>query len=180
MVDIEDLLVRGGAGRIALLRYCVMSIRMEAVFIFLAQEYRYRPSHAGALALFDLFCGEHAPARLKAYELLPPRQLGLSAAVTRVREQWHQMQSPPPQDENDLIAVMTPARDLFDTIVRGLRGDVRFTALGASYDPQLTPQENLPGGKMTAGQRQFVEGVWNPVVKPRLTAAGFWQMRTIG
>jgi hypothetical protein len=180
MVDIEDLLNRGGAGRIALLRYCVMSIRMEPIVVFLAQEYRYRPSHAGALALFDLFCDEHAPARLEAYELLPPRQLGLRAALARVRAQWNQMKSPAPEDEEELIAVTTPARDLFDAVVRGLRGDARLTALRTSYDPQLTAQENLPGGKMTAGQRQFVEGAWNPVVKPRLTAAGFWQMSTIG
>jgi hypothetical protein len=51
--------------------------------------------------------------------------------------------------------------------------------VSATFDPQLTSEENLPGGKMTAGQRQFVEHVWQRIVKPRLTAGGFWQIETI-
>jgi hypothetical protein len=178
MIDIEDVLVRGGADRIRLMQHCVMSVRMDAIFIFLAREYRFAPSHAGALALYDLFCAAQAPARLAAPELLPPRQLAVSAAIARIRAQWNQMQAPPPDDEN-LIAVMTPGRDLFDGIARGLRSDPKLAQLGASYDPRFTAQENLPGGKMTEGQRQFVDGVWRPIVKPRLAAAGFWQMSTI-
>jgi hypothetical protein len=180
MIDVEDVLVRGGEGRIALLQHCVMAVRMEPVFIFLAREYRLRPGQAGALALYDLFCAQQAPARLAAYELLPPRQQTLSAAIERIRGQWIPERSDQPPDAEDLVAALTPARNLFDVIVSGLRNDPRLAELAASYDPRLTPQENLPGRTMTAGQRQFVDGVWRPVVKPRLTAAGFWQMSTIG
>jgi hypothetical protein len=55
----------------------------------------------------------------------------------------------------------------------------RFAELGRQYDPRLAPQQNLPGGKMGAAQRHFVEHIWRPVARPRLLAAGFWQIANI-
>ena len=175
MIDIPETLTRGGAQRIAFLRYCVLSVSMEPVFVFLVQEYRLRPGHAAALALFDVFCARHAPARLRAHELLPPRELRVEAAVARIREQWTQMHLPEPPDEDSAISITTPLRNLFDAIVRGVQQDAsgRLARLASNYDPLLTPEENLPGGKLTAGQRYFVEKVWQPVVKPGLAAGGF-------
>ena len=184
MISIDDTLARGGAERIALLRYCVMSVTMEPVFLMLVQEYRYRPTLDGALALYDMFCALNAPARLGAYALLPPRELTVGAAIEHIRSDWNAMRTPVADSDADehRATPSTPARGLFDAIVRGVRADPdgRLAALRAAYDPTLTPQENLPGGRMTPGQRQFVEGVWTPIVRPRLTAAGFWQMTTIG
>ena len=183
MIDIDEALTRGGAQRLGLLRYCVISITMEPLFLFLASEYRLRPSHNGALTLFDSFCAINAPARLTAYELLPPRELGVAAEIARIRERCRALQTPAEQSEDEVRSVApAPSRTLFDALVRGIRSDARGTlaALGAAYDPQLTAQENLPGGKMSASQRQFVDRVWQPLVRPRLVSAGFWQVGSIG
>jgi hypothetical protein len=40
--------------------------------------------------------------------------------------------------------------------------------------------ENLPGGRLSAGQRAFVETVWRPRVRPQLVAAGFWRAANLG
>src|SRR5437867_2774371 len=80
-MHLTEILAKGGEQRVALLRYCVMSITMEPVFVFLAQEYRLRPTHAAALALYDVFCARDALARIGVMEALPPRNLQLQAAV---------------------------------------------------------------------------------------------------
>ena len=182
MADLAEILTAGGERRITLLRYCVMSMNMEPMFVFLASEYRMRPTHAGALALYDVFCTQEAPARLDAYELLPPRELRIDATISRIRDQWRQMQLPEAPDPEAAIAIATPARDLFDVIVRGVREDARgrWAKVSATFDPQLTAQENLPGGKMNAGQRHFAEKVWHGIAKPQLVRAGFWQIATVG
>ena len=181
MIDLDETLAQGGTRRLDLLRHSVMSITIEPLFLFLASEYRLRPSDAAALALFDVFCAIGAPARLAAYELLPPRELRLAAAVSTIRVRGVPVQCA--EDEGSLRTVAAGAsRTVFDPLVRGLRADARGTlkALSASYDPDLNAEENLPGGRMSASQRQFVERVWQPIVRPRLTAAGFWQVATVG
>jgi hypothetical protein len=182
MIDIDDTLARGGASRMALLRYCVLSMTLEPVFLLCASEYRLRPAHANALAIYDVFCAPNAPARLAAYELLPPRELTVAAAIERIRQQWKVLQAPPPaEDEEERTVATTPGRELFDGLVRGVRADThgRLGAVSASFDPLLSAEENLPGGKLNGSQRQFVDRVWQPIVRPRLTAAGFWQLATI-
>jgi hypothetical protein len=180
-VDIPQILARGGAPRLAFLRYCVLSATLEPMFVFLAREYRLRPCHAAALALFDVFCARQAPARLAAYELLPPRELRLEAAIAHIRAQWTQMQSPASGDDEVTLAVATPAAHLFDALTAGVEQDAtgRLARLRSTYDPRLTPEQNLPGGRMTAGQWHFVERVWHPILKPRLVGAGFWRIATV-
>jgi hypothetical protein len=186
VIDVDDTLARGGVERLEFLRYCVMSITMEPLFVFLSGEYRLRPTHAAAVALFDMFCAADAPARLAAYELLPPRELALSSEVIRVRAQWTAMQAPrtePESEEPEEVRSVAPwpSRALFDSLVKGVRADShrRLAAASESYDPRLTPQENLPGGQLSASQRQFVDRIWTPIVRPRLAGAGFWQVATI-
>lgn len=184
MIDVADTLVRGGQARIDLLKFCVMSIAMEPVFLFLAAEYRLRPTHAGALALYDVFCDPGSAARLRTYELLPPRELALAAEVARLRERWTAMQAPPPEEDAEQEPRTIPAgagRTLFDTLVRGVSADAsgRIKALGAAYDPSLSAAENLPGGRMNPAQRSFVDNVWQPFARPRLASAGFWQIATV-
>lgn len=182
MVDIDETLKRGGAARLDFLRYCVMSINIEPLFLFTAGEYRLKPTHLGALALYDAFCATDAPARLSAHELLPPRELGVAAEISRIRDRWNAMQTTPEVDDDMRAVPPWPSRALFDALVKGVRADThqKLTAIAAAYDPKLTPLENLPGGKLSAAQRQFVDRVWIPVVRPRLTAAGFWQVATVG
>ena len=180
-VDITEILMKGGEQRIALLRYCVISMAIEPVFVFLAQEYRLRPTHAAALALYDVFCARDALARIKALDALPPRNLQLHATVQSIREQWTQLQSPPHADDRPDVAITAPHRNLFDRVAEAVCNDPTggFASVASQYDPGVAPLQNLPGGKMNAVQRHFVERVWRPLARPRLVAAGFWQIANI-
>ena len=180
--DTDKILALGGAQRMALLRYAVISMTIEPVFLFCAGDYRLRPTHLGALAVYDMFCAPGAPARLAAYECLPPRELTLAASIERLRALRAAAEAPTLDDEDTRPIPPTPSRELFDNIVRGVRADAhgRLGAIAAAYDASLTPEENLPGGRMNGSQRQFVERVWQPLVRPRLVAAGFWQLAAIG
>jgi hypothetical protein len=178
-VDLTEILVKGGEQRVALLRYCVMSVTMEPLFVFLTHEYRLRPGHSAALALYDIFCAPDAPARIRALEVLPPRNLSLLAAIQAIRQQWAHLQRPEQPEEGPTVSITTPHRNLFDLVAHTVRTDTHFTQLASRFDPRLSPQENMPNGRMNAAQRHFVEKVWRPAVRPRLVAAGFWQIASI-
>jgi hypothetical protein len=180
-VDVTDILVKGGEQRVALLRYCVMSMTVEPLFVFLTQQYRLRPTHIAALALYDVFCALDAPARVRASGALPPKNLTLQATAYSIRQQWDQLQSPEQPDQRSTVSITTPYRNLFDPVVASVRDDPQgyFAQLGTRYDPRLAPHENLPSGRMTAAQRHFVENVWRRAARPRLVAAGFWQVADI-
>jgi hypothetical protein len=180
MADLAALLAAGGRSRIALLRYCVISMQLEPLFVYLAQEYRMRPTPAGAIALYDVFCRPDGPARLSAYSLLPPRELRLGAAIAELRAQ---PQSDDPAEQSDEAPPRPMAsKALFDALDRGLRADSGGTwaRVSRDYDSRLEPHQNLRGGRMSAAQRHFVDRVWAPVARPQLVAAGFWQIATIG
>jgi len=179
--DVAAILTSGGKERIALLQHCVLSVTMEPIFVFLADEYRLRPTHAGALALYDVFCAPGSPARIRADGVLPPRDLRLATAVGAIRRQCVQLPAPQQPAANREASMIAPFRGLFDFVVESLRQDTAggLTTLAARYDVTRTPQENLPGGKLTPGQRQFLENVWKPVARPRLVAGGFWRIATI-
>ena len=74
-VNVGEVFARGGKGLIDLLEFCVISVRMDPVFVFLAGEFRARPTAQGAVALYELFCARDAPARLSALRALPPYDL---------------------------------------------------------------------------------------------------------
>ena len=199
-VNVGEVFARGGKGLIDLLEFCVISVRMDPVFVFLAGEYRTHPTAPGAVALYEIFCARDAPARVSALRALPPYDLRLAAAVRPLAESLERTrdardaeaavaeeaegdgggpgvvaptgESPPP---------LFPARYIFDEVVRqlesGRRGQLR--EVGELYDPTLTPYENLPGRRMTPGQQAFVDRVWVPRVRPRLVAAGFRRVADI-
>ena len=175
------VVTQGGEARIALLRLCVMTVTLEPMFIFLAQEYRLCPTHASALALYDAFCAPGAPARIAASGALPPQDLHLSSSIQTIRRQWSQMQSVDPPADGHGIPMTTPRRHLFDDVARVCREDTSggYARIAAGYNPELTPTQNLPGGRMTDGQRQFVEYVWKPKVRPGLIKAAFWKIEDI-
>jgi hypothetical protein len=181
VVDIEEILRRGGGARVGLLRHCVLSVTMEPLFVFSVREYRLRPTHLAALALYDVFCAAEAPARIRAPRVLPPRDLRIHAAIQVIRMQRAQMQSPAPPDVTSAVPITIPHRDLFDPVAEALRSDPQggYQALACRYDPARSPHENLPDGKMSAFQRYFVENIWQPVARPRLVDAGFWHMASI-
>ena len=76
-----------------------------------------------------------------------------------------------------------PAADraLFDGLMKSMWADPDGALRRAErdYDPSLTPEANLPGGRMTPAQRIFVNDVWRPRVRPLLVDAGFWQLSSI-
>jgi hypothetical protein len=180
-VDIDRILALGGKQRIALLRLCVMSVQMEPVFVFLTQEYRLRPTHDAALALYDVFCAPDAPARIEARHMLAPRDLGLLSAIRSIRQQRDRMLQPEQADPEGGISITTPHRNLFDAIARALQENPggSYARLRSEFDPQLSPEQNLPGGRMNAAQRHFVNYVWRPLARPRLVEAGFWRIANI-
>jgi hypothetical protein len=181
-VDVDDVFRRGGADLVDFLQFCVLSVQLEPVFALLVREYRAAPTVARALALYDLFCAPGAPARIRAEAALPPHDPRLPRALLPLR----QPPVPPPAEaaaEGRATTVPAgPAKYLFDAVVAHLRqgDDRRVGAVGQQFDPGHTPLENLPGGRMTAGQRAFLENVWRPRVRPALVAAGFWRVATIG
>jgi hypothetical protein len=181
MADIAEILSRGGEARIALLRYCVMSITPEPVFLFLVHEYRLRPAHLSALALYDVFCAPGAPARVRSPAALPPRDLHLSAAADFIRKQWAALHSPGQQEDGVPVSSTVPHRDLFDRLAAALQQDREgaLARVARLYDPGRTPHQNLPGGKLSPVQKHFVERVWRPAARPTLVAAGFWQIANV-
>ncbi|HEX7175302.1 MAG TPA: hypothetical protein VF240_08600 [Pyrinomonadaceae bacterium] len=199
-VNVHEVFARGGKGLIDLLEFCVISVRMDPVFVFLAGEFRTHPTARGAVALYELFCTRDAPARVSALRALPPYNLRLPAAVRPLAESLERMRAA--RDAEAVVLAETeeedggeaggveppgelppplfPARYIFDEVVRQLesgRGQLR--EVGELYDPTLTPYENLPGRRMTPAQKAFVDRVWAPRVRPRLVAAGFRRIADI-
>ena len=154
-----------------------MSVTMEPVFLHLAHEYRMLPSHRAALALYDVFCAPDAPARINARLALPPRNLRLAATINSIRLQCRQQASAAETGG----PTVPPLRYLFDFVVETLINDPRgrIAQLRRRYNPSKSAIDNLPGGKMTEGQRAFVDRIWKPLVRPRLVTAGFWRIATI-
>ena len=181
-VDLDDVFRQGGAVLLDLLQFCVLSARLEPVFALLVREYRAAPTAARALALYDLFCAPGAPARIRADAALPPYDLRLPRAIAPLRAALAQQARPRPEEEGPGPAPPRPANYLFDQVVEWLRQrpDGPLQAVGRDFDPDRPPLENLPGGRMSAGQRAFVENVWRPRVRPALVAAGFWQVAALG
>jgi hypothetical protein len=183
----EELFRRGGKPLLSLLSFCVMSYRMEPLFAYLVGEFRMCPTPDRALALYDVFCAPEAPAKLPTWELLPPRVMGLREEVERIRRLCDAARTPPTpaaEEEESPAGPSEPGapKYLFDTLLAALHryaGDP-IGAVGRDFDPDLSPVENLPGGRMNPAQRHFVERVWQPHVRPRLVGAGFPRVATVG
>ena len=185
-VVVEDLLSQGGSETIAFLQFALCSARPEPIFVYLARDYRFKPTLAGARALFELFCDTNAPARLDIESALPPRDLSLSSSINQIRRAHEATQLPPPVDAEGkpLRRPGPPAipnylfRTLEDRLLTDPEGAI--ARLAAIYDPQRGVYENLPGGKINPGQRHFVENIWVKRVRPALTTAGFWRVANLG
>jgi len=166
-VDVNDVFRRGGKELIDLLSFCVFSVRFDALFAFLAGEFRALPTPEKGVALFDVFCAHAAPARISAAGVLPPIDSRLKHAVDPFRPSVGRAPVP---------------RYLFDHVTDSLeQASPNWRAkLSEAYDPTVSPMENLPGGKMTQGQQAFVDNVWRPGLRPHLVAAGFRRIANVG
>ncbi len=186
---------RGGRELIELLTHCVSSFNTDVLFLYLVREYQFRPQASSAIAIYDVFCAAGAPARISAASAIAPNDMRLDQTIASLRlklqatiarspksEDVAEEDSEDPGGESIPVAIPLPPRFLFDTIVAQLNeaGESKITKLESYYDPKLTPQENLPGGEMSAGQRAFVEYVWTPRIRPYLVSSGFWRVATVG
>jgi hypothetical protein len=172
-IDIDQVFSRGGAELIELLNYCVRSVQMDPIFGFLVDEYRLCPTAPKAVALYDVFLAPEAPARINAAALLPPREQSLQVVIQNFRSGLAPSVTAKPK--------IQPGKFVFDALVLHIRKNRRgsLTKIKRRYNPKLSAIENLPGGKMTAGQRRFVEQVWQPRVRPVLVLAGFRRIANI-
>jgi hypothetical protein len=180
--DLDEILTRGGAHRVALLQYCVLSVTMEPLFVYLVGDFRLRPTLVGALAIYDLFCAARAPGRIRAPDVLPPQNLRLTADVEAARRRWTELHAGDAEPNGRSTPSITLHGHLFDTVFARVRNDPDgpFMRVRRSYDARLTPAQNLPGGRMSPSQRQFRDETWLPFIRPQLVAAGFWQVASIG
>lgn len=177
-INIDAIFSRGGKELIGLLDYGVRSVRPDLLFIFLVQEYRQMPTAAKACAIADSFCAPQAPARVSAVELLPPLNPQIEVAMRPLRANLAQIaaaQPPAPVPPR-----LLPPKFIFDALDLHLRKkSAALRSLKRRYRPERSPVENLPGGKMNAGQRFFVERVWEAVLRPRLVSAGFRRVSSV-
>ena len=181
-IDVETEFTRGGRVVVDFLTFCVMSIRLEPLFVYLVRDYRSRPTPGAALALFDCFCARDAPGRLRALpaELLPPVNLKFEREVGRFGDRSEVV--PGATADEASVGRVFPPRYLFDFLTEGMSAQGRdpVQEVGDSFDPSLTPAQNLPGGRLAPGQRLFVERIWQPKMRPRLVASGFWRIANVG
>jgi hypothetical protein len=177
-----DVLTRGGKPALDLLEYCVISVQLEIVVAWLIAEYRNRPTAERALALYDAFLAPGAPARIRADADLPPRELLLPAQIERLRRQFRENEARDADADDVPRPRLLPPRTLFDALLAVLTADAFDAVLPIreTYDPGRQPAENLPGGRMNAGQRAFVEKTWRARVRPGLVRAGFARIATVG
>ncbi len=186
-IDFDEVLKRGGNELIQFLHFCVYSVELAPVFVALARDYRFSPTVPGALALHANFCALGAPARIKADAVLAPGDAQLEqlagrlvlqkqayeAAFAKIAEGADEIA--PSQPPRRMPASPSPVIFLFDKVVAHLRSDLEGSLHKAAraFDPAREPEENLPGGRLNADQRAFLEDVWRPHVRPQLVAAGF-------
>ena len=179
-IDVRTIFNQGGKGLIDLLDYCVRSVQMDPVFVFLAHEYRMFPSTPKAVALYDIFCAPRAPARLSVPEVIPPLDLRIAAAIRPLQIHWAQVQADSVARPAARPPLILPPKYLFDLIAAQVeKKAASMRKIKRRYKPHRTPVENLPGGKMTSAQRIFVDRVWEPNLRPRLVTAGFQRVATI-
>ena len=184
--NVEQIFERGGRDLVNLLEYCVLSVKKDVLFLYLAGQYRLRPGAVSVVALYDLFCANDAPARISVNASLPPFDRRLEQAIVPFRHavQWigdAARRAGKEVESEGPLPPLLPPRYLFDSILQSLTvvDSSQIQDIHANYDPALTPHENLPGGKLTVGGRAFVDNVWLPVVRPRLVSAGFWGVAAV-
>jgi hypothetical protein len=192
-IDFDDVLTRGGDELIQFLHFCVYSVEPAPLFVALAKEFRFRPTIPSALVLYENFCAEGAPVRVRADAVLPPLDKRLEQMVSRLRQEVRLFEaaalSPPPAEGADSSgerrrkpSAPAPVLFLFDHVVEHLEKDLSgpLHSAARAFDPARDPMENLPGGRLGAGQRAFLETIWRPRVRPHLVAAGFWRAANLG
>jgi len=179
--DINEIFGHGGKESVELLDYCVRSIQVDPIFVFLVQQYRSAPTVPKAVALYDIFCVPNALARISTQNVLPPLDLRIQSSIRPFRADLTRSQVRNFSSPGTAFPRLLPPKYLFDFIAQAVQeNSSAFSHIRRRYKRSRTPIENLPGGEMTSTQRHFVEKIWEPIIRPHLLAAGFWRIASIG
>jgi hypothetical protein len=157
------------------LDYCVRSMQMDPLFVFLVQEYRSNPTVPKAVALFHMFCGPTALAKVS----VNPEDEQIQTAMRPIRMSWTRMQAALVFGPGNGAPPTLPPASLFDRVVEDIMDAGIFAKLKRGYRADRTPVQNLPGGRMNRVQEHFVERIWEPIIRPHLVAAGFWRIAEV-
>ena len=171
VMELAETLDRRGRGTLDFLDYCVRSVQLEPLFVFLVQEYRSNPTIPKAVALFHTFCAPAAPAKIG----VPTDDAQLQSAMRPITVSWTRMQAALVFGPGNAAPPMAPAASLFDGLAETILCTGIFTKLKRRYRTDLG---NVP--RVNRAQRDFIEKIWQPIIRPHLVAAGFWRIDEVG
>ena len=166
-----ETLERRGRGTLDFLDYCVRSMQLDPLFVYLVQEYRSNPTIPKAVALFHTFCSPAAPAKIS----VDSEDAQMESAMRPITVSWTRMQAALVFGPGNAAPPMAPPASLFDELAERIMCTGVFTKLKRRYRADLGCLRNV-----TRVQRHFTEKIWQPIIRPHLVAAGFWRVDEIG
>ena len=161
-----ETLERRGKGTLDFLDFCVRSMQLDPVFVFLVQEYRINPTVPKAVALFHTFCAPVALAKVSTE--VEDQQIQI--AMRPITVTWTRMQAALVFGPGNSAPALAPPSTLFDALAQKI---MRCGILGKLR------RDYRAGLKMNRVQEHFVEKIWQPIIRPHLVAAGFWRIAEV-
>jgi hypothetical protein len=165
-MEVLDTLDRRSAGMLDFLDYCVRSMQMDPLFVYLVQEYRANPTIPKAVAIFHTFCAPAAVAKVSVKTDDPHIQ----NAMRPITVSWTRMQAALVFGPGNGVPPLAPPASLFDRLTE----DILQTGILARLK-----HDYRPAAKMNRIQQHFVEKIWQPIIRPHLVAAGFWRIAEV-
>lgn len=166
VMEFAETLERRGKGTLDFLDYCVRSMQMHAMFVFLVEEYRRNPTVPKAVALFHTFCAPAAVAKVSAE--CDDQQM--QSAMRPITLSWTRMQAALVFGPGNGAPPLPPPVSLFDGVVEKIINAGIIAGLKRDY---------RAGIRLDRGQEHFVEKIWRPIIRPHLVSAGFWRIAEV-
>jgi hypothetical protein len=157
---------RRSAGMLDFLDFCVRSMQMDPLFVYLVQEYRANPTVPKAVALFHTFCAPAAVAKVSVNTDDPQIQ----NAMRPITVSWTRMQAALVFGPGNGAPPLSPPASIFDRLAEEIMRAGILARLKRDY---------RQGAKMNRIQQHFVEKIWQPIIRPHLVAAGFWRIAEV-
>lgn len=165
-----ETLDRRSKGMLDFLDYCVRSMHLDPLFVFLVQEYRINPTIPKAVALFHTFCAPAAPARVS----VEPDEEQMQRSMRPITVSWTRMQAALVFGPGNAAPPMPPPSSLFDSLVDRIMRAGIIGKLKRAYQEREQEPENS-----NRVQQHFVDKIWQPIIRPHLVAAGFWRIAEV-
>jgi hypothetical protein len=106
--------------------------------------------------------------------------LRIQSAIRPFRDHWTRTQVLSFSQAPGVVPPLLPPKYLFDFIADAIHESSKpFSAVRKQYQRRRPTLENLTARTMTAGQRHFVQKIWQPIILPQLVAAGFWRIASV-